>query len=64
MDRSANTEFIGACLEVDMLLASLSSLRADHFGVDPEVERNWGEVGSVKRGVDLLRQAVDALSWG
>jgi hypothetical protein len=57
-----NNEFIGACLEFDDLLAKLTALRADHFGVDPERERNWAEVGSVREGVRMLTEVVAFLT--
>jgi hypothetical protein len=61
-NKHANNEFIGACLEFDQLLAHLTTLRNDHFGVDPERERNWGEVGSVREGVRMLTEAVAFLT--
>jgi hypothetical protein len=53
-----NNAFIGACIRVDEALARLTALRADHFGVEADKQRNWGEVGSAERIAELLEQAV------
>jgi hypothetical protein len=58
----ANNEFIGACQEFDQLLAHLATLRRDHFGVDPDGQRTWAEVGVAREGVRLLREAVATLA--
>lgn len=62
MAQFPNNEFIGGCIEFDQLIAHLQTMRADHFGVDPERERNWGEVSSINEANRLLRDAVRFLS--
>jgi hypothetical protein len=54
----ANNEFIGACIEIDALLAQLTTLRANHFGVDAEAQRQWGEVNSVRFVAQKLNEAL------
>jgi hypothetical protein len=55
---NANNEFIGANLEFDKLMEQLQEIRASHFGVNPETDRNWGEVGSVQKAVNDLQNLV------
>ena len=57
-----NNEFIGAWGDFDGLMSQLQELRDNHFGVDTETERNWGEVGSVQKAVSDLQNAIDFLS--
>lgn len=56
-------EFMRACLEFDTHLARLTTLRANHFGADPEAV-TWAEVGSVREGVRMLTEAVAFLTPG
>jgi hypothetical protein len=61
MMKNANNEFIGANLEFDKLMEQLQEIRANHFGANPETDRNWGEVGSVQKVVSDLQNLVDFL---
>lgn len=61
-NRHANNEFIGGCIEFDELLAKLSDMRRRHFGVDPEAQRTWGDVGIVTAANRKLRDAVAFLT--
>jgi hypothetical protein len=54
-------EFMRACLEFDTHLARLTTLRANHFGADPEAI-TWGEVGSLREANRMLREAVAFLA--
>lgn len=56
---SANEAFCKAELEFDTLMARLKALRASHFGVDVDVDRNWGEAGSVGYVNDRLKEALE-----
>lgn len=53
-----NGEFIGACLDIDDLLKRLTEIRNNHFGVDPDGQRNWGDVGTAKEVCRMLTEAV------
>jgi hypothetical protein len=55
---NANNEFIGACIEIDALMAQLHTLRAAHFNVSPDCHRNWGEVGSARFVAQKLTEAL------
>lgn len=57
-----NNAFIAACAEFDQLVAHLQTMRADHFGVNAEGTRNWGEVGSLNYANERLRECVRFLS--
>ena len=56
---TANNAFIGACLEIDKALARITEARANHFGVDPESKRNWGEAGSAAEVARKLTEIAD-----
>ena len=56
--RFPNNEFIGACIEFDELIAQLTALRNEHFNVNAEAERQWGEVNSVNFINEQLRVAL------
>lgn len=58
MNKHPNNEFIGACIHFDQLMERLSQLRGDHFNCDPETQRNWGDVGSVKYATDRLQEIL------
>lgn len=57
MTRTANNDFIDACLEFDRLMAQLAELREHHFGVEGET-RDWGEAGSVRYANERLRAVL------
>jgi hypothetical protein len=59
--RSANNAFIGHCFRIDEALKRISAARDDHFGVDAEAQRNWGEVGDVEYLADQLTQLADRI---
>jgi hypothetical protein len=44
--------------EIDMMLARLAALSADHLDTSPE-EFNWGHVGTLGHYASLLRQITD-----
>jgi hypothetical protein len=55
---TANNAFISHCIAIDTLIAELQKQRAAHFGVKPDAQRNWAEVGSVAHIRERLEQAV------
>lgn len=55
---SANKEFLAECFAFDELAKQIAELRDDHFGADPEVSRNWGDVGSVRYANEKLREIL------
>lgn len=62
MPEYPNNEFLAACRQFDTLLAHLTTLRNDHFGANPETERNWGEVGSVREANRQLLRVIEFLT--
>jgi len=61
MARTANGAFIEHSLAIGELLEKLQAHHADFFGVDPERDRNWGEVGSVESYRHKLADLVDCI---
>jgi hypothetical protein len=55
---TANDEFIRSCLKIDKLLQTITALREDHFGADPE-SVHWGHVGSVSFAVEKLEEITE-----
>ena len=51
--------FLAAKVEIDAMLARLTTLSADHFEANPD-EINWGHVGTVNHYASLLRQITDS----
>lgn len=45
--------------EIDMMLARLATLSADHFNADPET-LHWGHVGTLEFYASQLRRITDA----
>ena len=50
--------FMARKAEIDVMLARLTALSADHFETSPE-EINWGHVGTLGYYASLLRQITD-----
>ena len=50
--------FLAAKVEIDAMLARLTTLSADHFDAHPD-EINWGHVGTLTHYASLLRQITD-----
>ena len=50
--------FVVRKTEIDAMLARLTALSDDHFGVDPE-EVTWGDVGTLGHHADLLKRVTD-----
>ncbi len=57
-DKALNA-FLTAKFEIDAMLARLAALSDDHFGTCPD-EINWGDVGTLNRYAELLRQITDS----
>ena len=51
--------FLAAKVEIDAMLARLTTLSAEHFEANPD-EINWGHVGTVNHYASLLRQITDS----
>jgi hypothetical protein len=51
--------FLAAKVEIDAMLARLTTLSADHFDAHPD-EINWGHVGTVNYYASQLRQITDS----
>jgi len=51
--------FLAAKVEIDAMLARLTTLSADHFDAHPD-EINWGHVGTLNHHAGLLRQITDS----
>lgn len=54
----ARNAFFLAKIEFDDLLAKLQEASEDHFDAHPD-EVNWGDVGSLRRRIELLTQIVE-----
>ena len=59
MHRTALDAYIARKAEIDTLLARLTALSDDHFGVDPD-EINWGHVGTLTHYAELLKRITDS----
>jgi hypothetical protein len=55
---TANNAFIAHCIAIDELIAEIQRQRENHFNVDANKQRDWGEVGSVAHIRKRLEQAV------
>jgi len=51
--------FLAAKVDIDAMLARLTTLSADHFEANPD-EINWGHVGTLNHYASLLRQISDS----
>jgi hypothetical protein len=51
--------FLAAKVDIDALLARLTTLSADNFDAHPD-EINWGHVGTLTHYASLLRQISDS----
>jgi hypothetical protein len=50
--------FITKKAEIDVILARLQKLSADHFELDPD-KADWGDVGTIGHVLDYLQEASD-----
>ena len=57
-DKALNA-FLAAKIEMDAMLARLTTLSQDHFDTHPD-EINWGDVGTLYHYASLLRQITDS----
>ena len=55
---NAQSTFIAKKAEIDVILARLQNLSADHFAVDPD-KVDWGDVGTIGHVLDYLQEASD-----
>ena len=55
----ALNDFLTAKIEIDGMLARLTTLSHDHFDTHPD-EINWGDVGTLNHYASLLRQITDS----
>ena len=55
----ALTAFLTAKIEIDAMLARLTTFSHDHFDTHPD-EINWGDVGTLTHYSSLLRQITDS----
>ena len=55
----ALTAFLTAKIEIDGMLARLTTLSHDHFDTHLD-EINWGDVGTLNHYASLLRQITDS----
>ena len=51
--------FLAAKVDIDAMLARLTTLSADHFEANPD-EINWGHDGTLNHYASLLRQISDS----
>jgi hypothetical protein len=59
MRRTALDAYIARKAEIDTMLARLTALSDDHFGVGPD-EINWGHVGTLAHYAELLKRITDS----
>ena len=55
----ALTAFLTARIEIDGMLARLTTLSHDHFDTHPDVI-NWGDVGTLNNYASPLRKITDS----
>lgn len=60
-NETALSEFVCECNNLDRLLAEISAASLNHFGTDPD-KVHWGNVGDVKRYVELLQDVSDRIN--
>ena len=58
-NRTALDAYIARKAEIDTMLARLTALSDDHFGVGPD-EINWGHVGTLAHYAELLKRITDS----
>ncbi len=59
----ALTAFLTAKIEIDRMLARLTTLSHYHFDTHPD-EISWGDVGTLKHYANLLCQITDSVFKG
>ena len=57
-DEKALDAFIAKKAQIDVILARLQKLSADHFEVDPD-NVDWGDVGTIAHVLEYLQEASD-----
>ena len=55
---NAQSAFIAKKAEIDVILARLQKLSADHFEISPD-KVDWGDVGTIGHVLDYLQEASD-----
>ena len=56
---AALNDFLAAKIEIDGMLARLTTPSHDHFDTYPD-EITWGDVGTLNHDANLLRQITDS----
>ncbi len=51
--------FLAKKTEIDVMIARLATLSADHFNVEPD-RLNWGDVGDLEFYASLLKRVTDS----
>ena len=59
MRRNALDAYMARKAEIDTMLARLTALSDDHFGVGPD-EVTWGDVGTLAHYAKLLKRITDS----
>ena len=59
MRRAALDAYIAKKIEIDSMLARLTALSDDHFGVAPD-EVDWSHVGTLAHYAELLKRITDS----
>ena len=59
MRRNALDAYMARKAEIDTMLARLTALSDDHFGVGPD-EIDWGRVGTLAHYAELLKRITDS----
>jgi hypothetical protein len=54
----AQSAFIAKKAQIDIILARLQKLSADHFELDPD-KVDWGDVSTIGHVLDYLQEASD-----
>jgi hypothetical protein len=57
-NEDALAAFVSRKVEIDMMLARLQALSADHFGYVP-AEVTWAHCGTLEHYADLLKRITD-----
>ena len=62
-NEKAQSRFVASKIEIDRLLAQLTNMSVNHFGVAHD-EVNWGHVGSIINVVENLKDAIESAPGG
>ena len=58
MRRNALDAYMARKAEIDTMLARLTALSDDHFGIAPD-QIHWGHVGTLTHYAELLKRITD-----